>query len=406
MINEIFKLQNSWRNNPDYEFNLKKREILPIIINNIDNKNILGITGSRQVGKSSLLYLVIEYLINSKSNPRNIFYFNLDDLKLRELFTNLPDFIHFIGAESNNIKNLKDKKKYILIDEIQRLENPGLILKELYDLNLNIKIIYSGSSQLEIKSKLKEYLVGRARQLDIHRLSFTEYIQFNRPITKKQALYDMLIYGSYPAIAIESNKTEKKLSLKDIFQSYIEKDLVDFLKIDNISAFNNMLIMLANQTGSLMNVENLSKSLRISRKEVDKYISILENTYIIKRIYPFYKNYKKEITKTPKIYFMDPGLRNLIINNFNDPLMRDDIGKLFENFHLLELLKNDFYSNNKINFWRTTNQTEIDFIIHGNDIQEAVEVKWNKKTRPKSFITFNKYYPEMKTKVITNENYI
>ncbi|MCD4755242.1 MAG: AAA family ATPase [Deltaproteobacteria bacterium] len=253
---------------------------------------------------------------------------NLDDLKLHELFNSIPDFIHFLGKES--------QKKYAFIDEVQRLENPGLFLKEIYDLNLNIKIIYSGSSQLEVKSNFKEHLVGRARQFEIHRLAFKEYLHFAHPITRKQALEDMLIYGSYPAVAMEMNKTEKKLSIKDIYQSYVEKDLVDFLRVDNVNAFNNLLVLLANQIGSLLSIDSLSKSLRISRNQTEKYISILENTFIIKRIYPYHKNYKKEITKTPKTYFMDLGLRNFVINNFNSLALRNDQGDLFYIFLFLK----------------------------------------------------------------------
>lgn len=153
-----------------------------------------------------------------------------------------------------------------------------LFLKELYDLRINYKIFYSGSSQLELKSKLKEHLVGRARQFEIHRLSFEEFMQFKNPVTNKEALEEMLIYGSYPAVPLETNSIEKRLYIKDIYQSYIEKDVVEFLKVDNFNALNNMLIMLANQIGGMMNIDRLSGDLRISRGEVERYINILEGT--------------------------------------------------------------------------------------------------------------------------------
>ena len=158
MIKEIFELQNPWRTTVDYPFNFKNREILKALLDNLDNRKILGLIGSRQVGKSSLLYLIVQHLIKNNVKVNNIFYFNLDDRKLHELYENIPEFLHFLGGSHPK------EKKFVLIDEIQRLPNPGLFLKELYDLHLNFKIIYSGSSQLEIKSKLKEYLVGRSRQ--------------------------------------------------------------------------------------------------------------------------------------------------------------------------------------------------------------------------------------------------
>lgn len=398
MITEIFNLQNPWRQNRDFASKLQQRSVLQVLTENLDNKKILGLIGSRQVGKSSLMYLMIKHLLSVQSvNAAHIYYFNLDDLKLHELFHNMADFVHFVRPG--------DDRKFIFIDEIQRLENPGLFLKELYDLNLNLKVVYSGSSQLEIKSKMKESLVGRARQFEIQRLSFVEYLQFNEPITRQQAIDEMLVFGAYPEVALERHSTEKQLSIKDIFQSYVEKDLIDFLKIDNITAFNKLLVLLANQIGGLLNIESLVKSIRINRAEVERYIIILERTFIIRRIYPFFENYKKEITKTPKIYFLDLGLRNFVLNNFNPPDMRNDWGSLFENFFLIELIHEDVFALDKINFWRTTNQTEIDFIVTRGTEREAIEVKWNKTTPPKSFDTIARYYPNMKTRVVTKRDF-
>jgi uncharacterized protein len=398
MINEIFSLQNPWRERTDYAFNLKPRQIFNTIVENLDNELILGLTGSRQVGKSSLIYLLIQHLLKSETPLNQIFYFNLDDYKLHELFTSIPEFIQFIGKD--------ESRKYIFIDEIQRLASPGLFLKKVFDLRKNIKIVYSGSSQLEIKAKTKEHLVGRARTFQINRLSFSEYIEFANPITKKDALNQMLLFGSYPKIALARTPMEKKLRIKDIYQSYIQKDLVDFLNLDKLDVYNRLLVCLANQVGDLVNIHSLSNSLRISQTDTEKYLNILENTFVCKRIYPFHKNYSKEITKTPKLYFLDLGLRNFTLNNFIDLNLRDDAGKLFENFYFIELLANDFYGMNKINFWRTTNQTEIDFIVQGDNLFEAIEVKWKDKKIPKSFATLNTHYPEIKTKMVSAQDFL
>ena len=399
MIREIFLLQNPWRTQACFTFNLKNRNILPLLINALFSpKKILGLIGSRQVGKSSLIFLLIQHLLQHETNSRNICHCNLDGLKLHELFDNMPDFINFIRA--------KNEKIFIFIDKVQRLQNPGLFLKALYDLGLNIKIIYSGSSQLEIKAKLREHLVGRVRQFEIQRLCFEEYIDFNQPITRKEALEEMLLYGSYPGVALEKEKLEKKLTIKDIYQSYIEKDLVDFLQVTNISSFNTLLGLLANQIGNLLNIENLSKAARMPRKETERFITILESTFIIKRLNPFHRNYKKEITKTPKIFFLDLGLRNYAINNFNQLTLRNDQGELFENFFFLELLHKDYYGLTKFNYWRTTNQTEIDFILSNENGVEAIEVKYQRETPPKSFKTLQRYYPEIQTKLITKKTFL
>ncbi len=398
MLKEIFVLQNPWRENKDYSFNLKKRNILNILLQNIDNELIIGLVGSRQVGKSSLLFLLIEKLLKSGIPSENVFYFNLDDFKLHQLFSSIPEFIEFIG------KN--EEKKFVFIDEIQRLKSPGLFLKEIYDLKRNIKIIYSGSSQLEVKSKTKEHLVGRSRTFVINRLSFNEYIDFAAPITKNEALNEILLYGSYPAVAKQKSSMEKQLRIKDIFQAYVQKDLVDFLNLNDVDLFNKFLTRIALQTGELLNIHSISNSLGISKNTTEKFLNILIYTFVTKKIHPFHKNYNKEITKTPKLFFMDLGLRNFILNNFNNPDMRNDKGCMFENFYLLELISGDFYSMDKINFWRTSNKTEIDFILQSKGELCAIEVKWKDNKRPRSFNTIEKLYPGIKTKVVTVNSFL
>ncbi|MCF8234402.1 MAG: ATP-binding protein [Bacteroidales bacterium] len=354
--------------------------------------------GSRQVGKSSLLMLLIKHLLQTGISSNDIFYFNLDDMKLHALFKNLPRFIEFLGKS--------ESRKYVFVDEIQRLDSPGLFLKEVYDLKRNIKIIYSGSSQLEIKAKTKEHLVGRSRIFTINRLTFQEQLGFASPITKNEAFNNILLYGSYPAVAKETREVEKQLRIKDIYQAYVQKDLVDFLDLKDADLYNKLLIRIAMQTGDLLSTESIAKSLKTTRKTVEEYLSILEQTFICKRIYPFHKNYKKEITKTPKIYFLDLGLRNFILNNFNNLNVRTDKGSLFENFVLTEILSNDYYSMNKINFWRTTNKTEIDFIVQGQAGLQAIEVKWSDNKTPRSFKSIESHYPGIKCKLTTTDDFV
>lgn len=399
-MKEVFELQNPWRFQADFQFDLKPREVLADLIQNMESPKILGLTGSRQVGKSSLLYLLIKHLQKTQVDLKDVFYFNLDNFALHETFQDVTSFLDFINYSA------KKNKQYIFIDEIQRLKNPGLFLKEIYDLKLNLKIIYSGSSQIEIKSKLKEHLVGRVRQFQIQRLSFDEYLTFLEPIARKQAFYDYMIYGSYPQVALESNAQEKQLILRDIYQTYVQKDLVEFLQIKNPVAFNKLLVLLAGQVGSLLKIESLSKALQIKQTEIKQYLSILENTFVIKLIYPFFKNYKKELTKTPKIFFLDLGLRNFLLKNFQDIDLRADQGDLFENFYFLQIFFADKYELNSFNFWRTTNQTEIDFVVKSQNGLQAIETKWQKTALPKSFSTFKEYYPESTVSLVTKEDFI
>ena len=398
MIKDIFLLQNPWRENRNYTFGLKKRDILQTLVDNMENELIIGLIGSRQVGKSSLMELLIEDLLNKGISSLDIFYFNLDDIKLHELFSSISDFIQFLGSG--------EERKYVFIDEIQRHHSPGLFLKEIFDLKQNIKIIYSGSSQLEIKAKTKEHLVGRSRIFLINRLSFNEYLHFASPITKQEALNSILLFGSYPAVAKEIKIIDKQLRIKDIFQSYVQKDLVDFLDMKDIDRYNKFLVQVAMHSGNLLNIHAMARELSTPRNKIEEFLNILEYTFICKRIQPFYKNYNKEIRKTPKLYFLDLGLRNFILNNFNSLNLRTDVGGLFENLVFTEIIANDYYSMKKINFWRTTNKTEIDFIVQQQGQTEAIEVKWNNTKRPKSFQTIEKLYPEIKTKVVTKKNYL
>lgn len=397
MIETILKKQNPWWENKAFDFGIFARNILPELIKNLANDKILALVGSRQVGKTSLLYLMIEYLLKTVK-PTNIFYFNLDDFEVRSLFSFANTFLQYIQAG--------DKIKYIFIDEVQRLDNPGIFLKSIHDLKLNLKIIVSGSSQLELRAKLKEFLVGRLRQLEIPRLTFSEMRGLLPNIPQKSILENMMMYGSYPEVAKQDSVEEKKLLLNDIYQTYLQKDVADFAKIENIDAFNKLLILLAAQIGSLLNIHHLAKTLRISAQKISNYLNILEGTFIIKRLYPFFQNYKKEISKTPKIYFMDLGLRNLLLSNWQSLELRNDQGSLFENLIFLELYNQDIYKLKRYHFWRTTNQTEIDFIIEDGATLKAIEAKYSNSKNPKAFATFKEYYPEAVTELITLETRI
>lgn len=395
MLKTILEKQNPWWRDGTLKLSIFPRKITNELIKNLSNEKILALVGSRQVGKTFILYLLIKHLFKTVS-PLDILYFNLEDFEIRELFSSPSIFLEAI--------QVKKSRKYIFIDEIQRLPTPGLFLKTLYDLHLNIKIIVSGSSQLEVKAKLKEFLVGRLRLIEVSRLSLDEIQTISPNIPKQALLESTLIYGSYPEIVKTPSLEEKKLLLHDIYQSYLQKDVADFAKIENIDAFNKLLILLAAQTGGLLNIHTLSSALNISSAKVRSYLDVLENTFIIKRLYPFFSNYKKEITKTPKIYFLDLGLRNLILGNWQELNLRSDRGTLFENLVFLEFYTKDLYKLNRYHFWRTTNQTEIDFIIEEGNAVQALEAKYASTKTPKSFKTFKKYYPKASIQLITPKN--
>ncbi|MDP4008631.1 MAG: ATP-binding protein [Candidatus Peregrinibacteria bacterium] len=393
MINKtIIEQQNPWWKAGKLDRKMFPRYILPELIKNLKNSKILALVGSRQVGKSSLMDLMIEDLLKSVK-PTNILYFNLDDFSIQELFSSPGSFISYLGGIT--------EKKYIFIDEVQRLPSPGLFLKTIYDLHLNIKLVVSGSSQLELRSKLKEFLVGRMRQFEISRLHFEEMLSLNPNIPHETILTEMLTYGGYPDIAKEQNDLEKQRLIGDVYETYLKKDISDFAKIDDVGAFNKLIILLASQIGNLLNINKLSDTLRISEYKVKQYLDILEGTFIIKLIPPFCGNYQKEIRKTPKVFFMDLGLRNYVLKNWGELEMRVDKGALFENAVFLEMYGRDIYKEKNYYYWRTTNQTEIDFVIRSGTELYAIEAKYGSRSVPKSFLTFRKFYHGSLCKVVT-----
>lgn len=363
---------------------LISREIFPEIVSHLEKEGVTIVTGSRQTGKTTLLHQLRDYLIKQKEvKPSHIKFFNLDLITDLESLKSQQDFIKFINEEL-----LKERFLYIFIDEIQRLENPGKFLKGIYDLGLSIKLIVSGSSSLEIKSKIFESLVGRKRVFYLWPFSFKEYLSCFEPdlikildkgpseINKRKILnhlYEFIVFGGYPKVTLTKTKEEKLQVLNEIYSSYVERDIVGFLKIKNPLIFTKLVTLLADQVGSLVNFKELSNSLRINFRTIENYIFALENTFVFKIIRPYFTNVRKELTKMPKIYFADNGLRNFAIKNFRDFSESLEKGKLLENFAFSTLLKN---WKGSINFWRTKDKNEVDFILkdyYGNII--PLEVK-------------------------------
>lgn len=336
-----------------------KKKILPWL----DREEIVIITGARQTGKSVLLYQLMYDHILPKTT--NIHYFNLD----------IPGHLEFFADPDRmvNLIALSKRKTYVFIDEVQRLKEPGLFLKGIYDLHLPVKLIVSGSSALEIKSKIHEALTGRKVVFHLNPFNLEELSEAIFPkkgfdvVVKnekdfKKVFNHYLKFGGYPAVAMAKNEEIKLPLLKEIFQSYIEKDIKNFLKVENEDAFCNLIKILSSQIGNIVNKQELSNSLGIHKNTLENYLFYLEQTYILDFVRPFYKNPRKELLKSPKVYFRDPGIRNFAIGDFTDFEFRPDKGSLFENFSYL-YLKGSVEELTPIQFWRTKAGAEVDFII-------------------------------------------
>src|SRR3989344_476090 len=351
-----------------------KRKIIEDIVKYLESKEIIVIYGSRQVGKTSLLrYLIENYL------KKNTFYFDLEIPNLLELCNqgaeSVLKYLIQKGAEEN-------QKIFLLIDEIQYMEDPTKFLKIMHDHYPNIKLLVSGSSTFEIKKKFKESLAGRTVNFELYPLSFEEFLIFkekNYKLSKEnletinnelvKLAEEFIRFGGYPKIVLENSEENKKIYLGQIVNTYVRKDIRDIGNIRNIASFNKLLELLASQSGKLLNILELSNTLKINRETILEYLDLLENTFIIKRITPFHKNLRSEISKNPKIFFLDTGMMHLL---WLKEFLKVILGEVFETFVFLELMK----AGKRINFWRTTNKQEIDFIINEKDLY-AIEVKYN-----------------------------
>lgn len=364
-----------------------KRDIFDQIVEHLSNKEITVITGARQTGKTTLLLQLKEYLLNNNVKESQIKFFNLDLISDWQHLKSQDEFIRYIKEQLLNEKFL-----YIFIDEVQKLDNPGVYLKGIYDLNLPIKLIVSGSSSLEIKSKMFESLTGRKRVFHLWTFAFKEYLSYVAPeilnlewsslskiteATLIQHLYDYIIFGGYPKVVLTDSKQEKIKVLEEIYSSYIEKDVINFMKIRNPMNFIKLVNIVASQCGKLLNLNELSSTVGINFRTLEHYLYILENSFIIKLVRPFYTNIRKELTKMPKVYFTDNGLMNFILKDFTDFNNNLRKGEILENYVFSSLLK---VWEGSINYWRTKEKTEVDFILrdfYGNTF--PVEVKSNLK---------------------------
>lgn len=343
-------------------------------------KEAILIYGARQVGKTTIMKILISQLHDEGQPQNSIFYFDLEDLDFLNIFS------QGIDSVKNYINTRTDYrgKIYLFVDEIQYLENASSFIKLIVDnYSEKFKLIASGSSVIGIKSKIKQSLVGRVITFEVFGLDFEEFLEFKGKKINFQKISDFrsekelkelfsefTIYGFYPRVVQFSKIDDKKYYLKELIQTYIKKDIKDIGKIRNIMKFNNFLRILADQAGNLLNVDSLSVDVGIARETVYDYLMLLENTYIIVLLRPYFKNLRRELVKMPKIYFLDNGILNYL--KYND-IVEKISGDLFENVVFSELLKAFGYE--KIKFWRTQAKNEIDFVIEVGKKISIIEVK-------------------------------
>jgi len=379
---------------------LNKRLLLDKLIRFMDGPEVIVITGMRQVGKTSLIRL----LLDSLPADSQYFYFDLEEMNILEICNKGPDsFVAYLTLLGANFS----RRVVVAIDEIQYLENPSNLLKLLHDHHPNIKLLVSGSSSLEIRSKFSDSLAGRKALFELDTLSFLEFLRFRDGqalqvkencgslfSTVAQGLneyaelatgiltphvMDYLTWGGFPGVTLHPQAEQKLSLLRDIHSSYIRKDIKDIANIEDIMGYNRLLQLLAGQCGNLVNINELSGTVGLSINTVKKYLFLLEQTYVMSLLRPWHTNQRKELTKMPKVYFNDIGLRN-IARGMMAPSTAVD-GAQIENFVFSEL-KKQFIPNETLFFWRTTGGAEVDFVAIENGTPLPIEVKEGVLKRP------------------------
>lgn len=354
---------------------------------------VLAIFGPRRSGKTTLAK---QYLENTKYKYS---YYTGDDISIHE------------RLGSQNLKKLKDfvgTDELIVIDEAHLIPNIGIGLKIMIDNIPNIRIIITGSSSFELAKQVGEPLVGRKFTYLLYPLSFLELKRTLSNIEMDEQLEDALVYGMYPEVLATKGNDEKIKVLREITNSYLFKDILIFEGINNSKILLNLLELLAFQIGSEVSLSELGNSLNIDKKTVARYLELLEKTYIITPLRPYFINRRNSVIKKNKYYFLDLGVRNTVIGNYNPISKRDDIGKLWENFLVIERIKKQeyqpIYSNNY--FWRSHTNKEIDWVEMRDGKLFGFEFKWGKNKTTNEKLWLKSYPTEAMFEKVDKENYI
>jgi len=392
-----------------------EREILSQVLHWVGKEKILILKGARQVGKTTLLQQIIAE-IKRKEPAASTVYLRADDAGNFQYLQSTATLEEYLKRNHGFPSGFV----YVFIDEFQTIPNAGLFLKNIFDAHKGkLQLIVSGSSSLEI-TKNTEFLTGRSIDFDISRISFREYFNYENqsgidamPLShfdEIELFYktysdsidlrfkEYLAFGGYPEVITTVEHRDKKVILESIIKTYIEKDIAGFLNIENITGFNNLTKILADQVGSLVNLSEISTTTTLSRNTAEKYLGVLVGTYVFNLVTPFYRNIRSELTKMPKVYALDIGICNYFTRSFDADHRLN--GHLIENFVYLELLHQ--FKKDRIHFYRTIGGAEIDFAIEGAGGSVILgEVKYRPKASiPVAMKNFIARYPDVVSKKI------
>ncbi len=364
------------------EFTLRSR---------IGGRKSIIVMGPRQVGKSTLLHEIFD------SNP-DALWIDADDI---------GEQARFEDASSEVIRSIVGKHKILIIDEAQNLSNAGLTLKRITDYLPDVQLVATGSSSFELADKIKEALTGRKREYKLYPLSFSEVAAQTNILKERSMLEHRLVYGYYPDVVM--NPGDERQVLSELASDYLYKDILKLEGIKKTDSLVRLLRALALQIGNLVSYNEVAQTCGLDSKSVEKYIDVLEKSFIVFRLGSFSRNLRNELKKSRKIYFYDLGIRNAVLNNYAPFGGRTDKerGGLWENFLLVERMKKNEYAARPANlyFWRTKEKKEIDYIEEYDGVLHSYEFKLyqNKDSSAKSI--FMQAYPDSTHEIINKDNF-
>ena len=349
------------------------------------------VTGPRQVGKTTLVRKITQSL------DRKTLWLTGDDPETRSLLDNVS---------LARLQTIVGQNEVVVVDEAQRFTNAGLMLKLLTDHLPQVQLFVTGSSSLDLASQTKESLTGRKFEFSLYPLSFVEMSGHQGFLAERSLLEHRMLYGFYPEVVQHEPQQAQKI-LNDLSDGLMYKDLLTLDQIKKPSLLVKLLQALALQIGSEVSYNEVAQLIGADPLTVEKYVDLLEQSFVLFRLPSLSRNARNEIRKGRKIYFLDNGIRNSIINNFSPLALRTDTGALWENFLLAERMKRNAYTDYFCNayFWRTTTQQEIDYVEDAGGRLHAFEFKWQTKKParfPKSFL---EAYPGSETTLIDRENF-
>lgn len=353
------------------------------------SRKAILIMGARQVGKSTLLKQLLK-------ERNDVLWLNGDDWDVQDLFSTIT---------STRLRAIIGDNRFVVVDEAQRIPEIGLRLKLITDQVPDVQLIATGSSSFELSSKVSEPLTGRKREFIMCPLSFEEMVNHTQFLDEVRMIPHRMVYGYYPEVV--TTPGDERTLLKELTNSYLYKDILSLDGINKPEKLVRLLKALALQIGSQVSYNEIGMLVGLDPKTVERYVDILEKSFVIFRLGTFSRNMRNELKSSRKIYFWDLGVRNAVIGNLAPVDNRTDVGELWENFVIAERMKRNVYMESfaQSYFWRNRQQQEVDYLEEVDGSLHAYEFKWNvRKGKEKCPVSFQSNYPEATYKVITPEN--